>query len=64
VTSLGRSLELKVVAEGVETADQLNFVRERGCHESQGFLFCRPLTAADMGALLKKGVDAQALTAA
>ncbi|HEX7812247.1 MAG TPA: EAL domain-containing protein [Burkholderiales bacterium] len=64
VTSLGRSLELKVVAEGVETAEQMHFVRERGCHESQGFLFCRPLTAADMGALLKKGIDAKALTAA
>jgi diguanylate cyclase (GGDEF)-like protein/PAS domain S-box-containing protein len=64
VTSLGRSLDLKVVAEGVETASQMNFVRERGCHESQGFLFCRPLAAADMAELLKKGVDAAALTVA
>jgi len=64
VTSLGRSLDLKVVAEGVETAAQMNFVRERGCHESQGYMICRPLAAGDMAELLRKGVDAAALTTA
>jgi diguanylate cyclase (GGDEF)-like protein/PAS domain S-box-containing protein len=64
VTSLGRSLHLKIVAEGVETAAQMRFARERGCHEAQGFLLCRPRPAAEMAELLKTGIGAAALTAA
>jgi diguanylate cyclase (GGDEF)-like protein/PAS domain S-box-containing protein len=52
ITSLGRSLNLKVVAEGVETEAQLRFLRERGCDEGQGFLFHKPLTAAETADLL------------
>jgi diguanylate cyclase (GGDEF)-like protein/PAS domain S-box-containing protein len=54
VTSLGRSLNMKVVAEGIETAEQLRFVRERGCDEGQGFLFRKPVPAAEIAALLKQ----------
>lgn len=50
VTSLGRSLHLRIVAEGVETAAQMSFARERGCHEAQGFLLCRPRPAAEIPA--------------
>jgi EAL domain-containing protein (putative c-di-GMP-specific phosphodiesterase class I) len=45
IVGLGRSLHLDVVAEGVETADQLEILREHGCTAVQGFLFARPLPA-------------------
>jgi len=43
VIDLGKALGLAVVAEGVETAEQLAFLRARDCHEVQGFLLSRPL---------------------
>jgi EAL domain-containing protein (putative c-di-GMP-specific phosphodiesterase class I) len=43
--TLGHSLELVVVAEGVETADQLAKLREEGCDEVQGYYFGRPMPA-------------------
>jgi EAL domain-containing protein (putative c-di-GMP-specific phosphodiesterase class I) len=52
VISLARQLELKSLAEGVETPEQLAFLRTRGCDSYQGFLFCRPKSAAETGALL------------
>jgi diguanylate cyclase (GGDEF)-like protein/PAS domain S-box-containing protein len=45
VLSLGHGLDLKVVAEGVETVEQLEFLREAGCDMVQGYLISRPLTA-------------------
>lgn len=53
VIELGRNLGMRVVAEGVETAGQARFLRERGCEFAQGFLFCRPLPSADVPALLR-----------
>ncbi|HZF80139.1 MAG TPA: EAL domain-containing protein, partial [Rubrivivax sp.] len=50
---LGRALSLEVVAEGVETAEQLAFLREHRCDEMQGFYFSRPVPATDMGRLLR-----------
>jgi EAL domain-containing protein (putative c-di-GMP-specific phosphodiesterase class I) len=46
VLSMARSLRLKVVAEGVETAEQMAFLRERGCNEMQGYFFGTPRSAA------------------
>jgi EAL domain-containing protein (putative c-di-GMP-specific phosphodiesterase class I) len=45
VTSMAHKMGIRAVAEGVETEEQLEFVREAGCDEAQGYLFSRPLTA-------------------
>ena len=48
ILSLGESLGLIVTAEGIERPGQLAWLRQRGCHEVQGFLLSRPLSAADL----------------
>ncbi|MBA1148247.1 EAL domain-containing protein [Ectothiorhodospiraceae bacterium WFHF3C12] len=52
---LARSLGIGTVAEGVETGEQLRFVRELGCQEAQGFLFSRPAPAAEIVKMLRRG---------
>lgn len=52
ITTLGRSLDLTVIAEGVETADQLRRLRALGCRLAQGFLFAPARFAGDATALL------------
>jgi diguanylate cyclase (GGDEF)-like protein len=49
VLALGESLEIPVLAEGVETAEQLSFLREQGCNEVQGYLLGRPAKDAREG---------------
>lgn len=51
VLTLGRSLDIKVLAEGVETIEQLTLLQSEGCTEVQGFLFGRPLRIADIEGL-------------
>ncbi|MEM9292625.1 MAG: EAL domain-containing protein [Acidobacteriota bacterium] len=53
IITLGHSLGLKVVAEGVETAEQLALVRRLGCELGQGFFFARPMPAEQVEALLE-----------
>ncbi len=60
--SLGQSLELKVVAEGVETAEQLALLRSEGCDEAQGYYFGRPVPAEQFVALARNAIPL-ALTA-
>jgi diguanylate cyclase len=48
ILSLGESLNLVITAEGVERSGQLEWLRARGCHEVQGFLLSRPLSAQDL----------------
>ncbi len=43
IIQMGKSLRLNVVAEGVENAEQLNFLRESGCNAAQGYYFSKPL---------------------
>jgi len=47
-TVLGHSLNVRVVAEGVETEEQSRFLREAGCDEVQGYYYCRPLPAGQI----------------
>jgi EAL domain-containing protein (putative c-di-GMP-specific phosphodiesterase class I) len=49
---MGQTLNLEVVAEGVETEGQLKFLRSQFCDEAQGFLFGRPMPAEEFGQLL------------
>ena len=58
VVSIGERLGMGIVAEGVETAEQLELVRLEGCAQVQGFLFSRPLSPTDARAYI---MDTQAL---
>ena len=53
IINLGHGLGLKVVAEGVESPAQLDFLRAHGCDEMQGFLFSGAVAAADTDAFLR-----------
>ncbi len=53
IIAMANSLGLKVIAEGVETEDQLRFLASRGCDEMQGYLFSPPLSASKITELLQ-----------
>ena len=53
IIQLGRSLNLNVIAEGVETAQQLAFLTRQGCEEGQGYYFSKALPPADFARLLQ-----------
>ena len=55
IITLAHSLGMKVVAEGVETAEQFEFLRRQGCDAYQGFRFSKPLPPDDMERLLTTG---------
>jgi diguanylate cyclase len=61
VIALGRSLDLKVVAEGVETLHQADYLRALGCDEIQGYLLSRPLSSEKLVTWLAKYRSAQVL---
>jgi diguanylate cyclase (GGDEF)-like protein/PAS domain S-box-containing protein len=52
---LARSLGIRTLAEGVESAEQLAFLREHGCHAMQGYYFSRPLPVKELDTLLASG---------
>jgi predicted signal transduction protein with EAL and GGDEF domain/CheY-like chemotaxis protein len=55
IISMAHSLKLRVIAEGVESRPQLEYLRRNRCDEIQGFYFSRPLPAGDMGQLVESG---------
>jgi diguanylate cyclase (GGDEF)-like protein/PAS domain S-box-containing protein len=61
VISLSHSMNIKAVAEGVETIEQHEFLRSRQCDELQGFYFSHPLPEEEIGALLRNGIDLEGL---
>ncbi|HAN55053.1 MAG TPA: diguanylate cyclase, partial [Betaproteobacteria bacterium] len=57
VVSMGKSLNQRVIAEGVETREQLAFLQAHGCGEAQGYFFSRPVTAEALLTLLRTGIE-------
>jgi len=55
--NIGKSLNQRVIAEGVENCAQLNFLQHHGCDEGQGFYFSHPVVAAEAGSLFKRGLE-------
>ena len=53
---MGNSLKQQVVAEGVEEAVQLAFLKAQNCEEGQGYFFSRPLSAEQFAGLLATGI--------
>src|ERR1700730_1300047 len=56
VISMGRSLNLRVVAEGVETQEELKFLQAHQCDEAQGYYFSRPVPRQQFAQLLETGI--------
>jgi EAL domain-containing protein (putative c-di-GMP-specific phosphodiesterase class I) len=54
--AMARQLGLRVVAEGVERAEQVDFLWRHGCHEYQGFLFSRAVPPAGLAEMLRRGL--------
>src|SRR4029077_12753453 len=63
IISMGKALGLTVVAEGVETDEQDEFLRRSHCDELQGFLFRKPVPAPDIPTLLNRRIESPPLQA-
>ena len=61
IVAMARGLQLDLVAEGVENHTQLDYLREQGCEEVQGYIFSPAVPALDMAKLLKSNTFAQVL---
>jgi diguanylate cyclase (GGDEF)-like protein/PAS domain S-box-containing protein len=64
IIAMAHSLQLKVVAEGVETKEQYEFMRSRGCEMIQGYYFSKPIPASEIVMLLYKSMTREAGAAA
>jgi EAL domain-containing protein (putative c-di-GMP-specific phosphodiesterase class I) len=56
IIAMGKSLNLTVVAEGVETLEQETFLREHGCDETQGYYFSGPIASDEFADLLRRNI--------
>jgi EAL domain-containing protein (putative c-di-GMP-specific phosphodiesterase class I) len=56
IVNLGTGLGMEIIAEGIETPDQARQLRASGCHLGQGFLWSRPVSAPEVGAILRKAL--------
>lgn len=59
IVSLAMSLNLNITAEGVETREQLDYLRNLGCHEAQGYYFSKPLSVDEIRIWLEKDFTAR-----
>lgn len=57
IIQMAHTLNIQVVAEGVETHDQLNILEKMACDKAQGFLFARPLPCSEVERLLSQGIN-------
>lgn len=62
IISMGRSFNFRVLAEGVETENQMDFLKKQNCDEVQGYLLSRPLTVKQIEQYIKKGVSDKDIT--
>ncbi len=56
IINMAHNLDLKVIAEGVETQEQLHFLQQRQCNEAQGYFFSRPISAEKLTSILNEQV--------
>ena len=54
IIALAENLNLKLIAEGVETEEQKEFMFENGCHEIQGYLYSKPISSDEMKAFIEE----------
>jgi len=57
VIAMAHKLNLRVVAEGIETKEQIDFLRANRCEYGQGFLIARPMPAEDLEAFIQKPIQ-------
>lgn len=61
IIALAESLNLRIVAEGIETPDQYNFFKNAGCHDIQGFLFSKPVTVEEASTVYDQELEMKRL---
>ena len=54
IVKLAQNLDVELVAEGIETSEQFELLRDLGCHVGQGFFFARPMPEEEFALLLKQ----------
>jgi diguanylate cyclase len=54
IIAMAHNLDLKVIAEGVETEEQLHFLQQKQCNEAQGYYFSRPISAEELAVILQE----------
>ncbi len=57
IIEMARTLGFTVIAEGVETQAQVEFLRQFGCHQAQGYFFARPMPIEDFRALISAATE-------
>ncbi len=57
IIGLGHTLRLSITAEGIETEDQLKFLKQLDCNEGQGYFYSKPLAAEELAQFVKKGEE-------